>query len=180
MIKQDIRPPVTISAGDYDRLAFLASFGLNFQQDRSAAAMLADELIRATVLTPRAIPPSVATMHSRFRPPVGRAWIGAGGAFERSCAGGEGRRLGRGALRRGAGGGGRSRRDDRHDRAAEFRLAALRPERELVGARLERTPGDPAVEAEPVHALTSTEGDPAGDRATRAWPADDEDQLRCA
>jgi len=44
MIKQDIRPPVTISASDYDRLAFLASFGLNFQQDRSAAAMLADEL----------------------------------------------------------------------------------------------------------------------------------------
>jgi regulator of nucleoside diphosphate kinase len=66
MIKQDIRPPVTISASDYDRLAFLASFGLNFQQDRSAAAMLADELIRATVLTPRAIPPSVATMHSRL------------------------------------------------------------------------------------------------------------------
>ena len=66
MIKQDIRPPVTISASDYDRLAFLASFGLNFQQDRSAAAMLADELIRATVLTPRAIPPSVAMMHSRL------------------------------------------------------------------------------------------------------------------
>ena len=66
MIKQEILPPVTISAGDYDRLAFLASFGLNSQQDRPAAAMLADELIRATVLTPRAIPPSVATMHSRL------------------------------------------------------------------------------------------------------------------
>jgi regulator of nucleoside diphosphate kinase len=66
MIKQEILPPVTISAGDYDRLAFLASFGLNSQQDRSAAAMLANELIRATILTPRAIPSSVATMHSRL------------------------------------------------------------------------------------------------------------------
>ena len=28
--------------------------------------MLADELIRATVLTPRALPPSVATLHSRL------------------------------------------------------------------------------------------------------------------
>ena len=66
MIKQETLPPLTISTGDYDRLAFLASFGLNSQQDRPAAAMLADELIRATVLTPRAIPPSVATMHSRL------------------------------------------------------------------------------------------------------------------
>jgi regulator of nucleoside diphosphate kinase len=66
MIKQETLPPLTISTGDYDRLAFLASFGLNFQQDRPAAAMLANELIRATVVTPRAIPPSVATMHSRL------------------------------------------------------------------------------------------------------------------
>lgn len=66
MIKQETLPPVTISTGDYDRLAFLASFGLNFQQDRPAAAMLANELIRATVVTPRAVPPSVATMHSRL------------------------------------------------------------------------------------------------------------------
>jgi regulator of nucleoside diphosphate kinase len=66
MIKQETLPPLTISTGDYDRLAFLASFGLNSRQDRPAAAMLADELIRATVLTPRAIPPSVATMHSRL------------------------------------------------------------------------------------------------------------------
>ena len=44
MIKQETLPPLTISTGDYDRLACLASFGLNFQQDRSAAAMLADEL----------------------------------------------------------------------------------------------------------------------------------------
>ncbi|AWM87120.1 nucleoside diphosphate kinase regulator [Microvirga sp. 17 mud 1-3] len=62
---QESLPPVTISADDYDRLAFLASFGLNFEQDRSAAAMLADELIRATVVTPGDIPPSVATMHAR-------------------------------------------------------------------------------------------------------------------
>ena len=52
MIKQETLPPLTISTGDYDRLAFLASFGLNFQQDRPAAAMLANELIRATVVTP--------------------------------------------------------------------------------------------------------------------------------
>ncbi|MBM6581731.1 GreA/GreB family elongation factor [Microvirga sp. BT689] len=66
MIKQEILPPLTISAGDYDRLAFLASFGLNFQQDRPAAAMLANELLRATVLSARAVPASVATMHSRL------------------------------------------------------------------------------------------------------------------
>lgn len=66
MIKQEGLPPVTISTGDYDRLAFVASFGLSFQQGHPAAAMLANELIRATVVTPRAIPPSVATMHSRL------------------------------------------------------------------------------------------------------------------
>ncbi|KLK89570.1 hypothetical protein AA309_30550 [Microvirga vignae] len=66
MIKQESLPPVTISTSDYDRLAFLASFGLNSQQDRPAAAMLANELIRATIVTPRAIPSSVATMHSRL------------------------------------------------------------------------------------------------------------------
>jgi regulator of nucleoside diphosphate kinase len=66
MMKQEILPPVTISTGDYDRLAFLASFGLNFQQDRPAAAMLANELLRSTVVAPCAIPPFVATMHSRL------------------------------------------------------------------------------------------------------------------
>ncbi|GEO13689.1 GreA/GreB family elongation factor [Microvirga aerophila] len=66
MIKQEALPPVMISTGDYDRLAFLASFGLNFQQDRPAAAMLANELLRATVVTPCAMPPFVATMHSRL------------------------------------------------------------------------------------------------------------------
>jgi regulator of nucleoside diphosphate kinase len=66
MIEQEPLPHVTISTCDYDRLAFLASFGLTSPQDRPAAAMLANELIRATVVTPRAIPPSVATMHSRL------------------------------------------------------------------------------------------------------------------
>lgn len=66
MIKQEALPPLTISTGDYDRLAFLASFGLTSPQDRPAAAMLANELIRATVLTPCAIPPFVATMHAGF------------------------------------------------------------------------------------------------------------------
>jgi regulator of nucleoside diphosphate kinase len=66
MIKREALPPVTISTGDYDWLAFLASFGLNFEQDRPAAAMLANELLRATVVTPCAMPPFVATMHSRL------------------------------------------------------------------------------------------------------------------
>jgi regulator of nucleoside diphosphate kinase len=66
MIKQESLPPVTISASDYDRLAWVATVGSQSPYDYPAAAMLANELIRATVLTPRAIPPSVATMHSRL------------------------------------------------------------------------------------------------------------------
>lgn len=66
MIKQERLPPVTISSGDYDRLALVATLGVHSLRDRPAAAMLANELIRATVLTPRAIPSSVATMHSRL------------------------------------------------------------------------------------------------------------------
>lgn len=66
MMKQETFPPVTISTSDYDRLAFIASFGLNNRQDRMAATLLANELVRATVVTPRAIPPSVATMHTRL------------------------------------------------------------------------------------------------------------------
>ena len=65
MIKQETLPPLTISTGDYDRLTFLASFGLNSWQDRPAAAMLADELIRATVLMP-----------GPFRPPWPRCTRG--------------------------------------------------------------------------------------------------------
>jgi regulator of nucleoside diphosphate kinase len=66
MIKQESLPPVMISAGDYDRLAFLVSLGLNGHRDRSAAAMLANELARATILSERAVPPSVARMYSRL------------------------------------------------------------------------------------------------------------------
>jgi regulator of nucleoside diphosphate kinase len=66
MIKQETFPPVTISARDYDRLAWVATVGSQSPYDHPAAAMLAKELIRATVLTPRAIPPSVATMHARL------------------------------------------------------------------------------------------------------------------
>ena len=74
MIRQENLPPVTISAVDYDRLAFLASFGLTSRQDRPAAAMLANELIRATVLAPRAIPPCVAAMHSQLEFRDGVTW----------------------------------------------------------------------------------------------------------
>lgn len=66
MIKQESLPPVMISAGDYDRLAWTATVGVNSPQDRPAAAMLANELMRATVLTSRTIPSSVATMYSRL------------------------------------------------------------------------------------------------------------------
>ncbi len=66
MMEHESLPPVTIPTGDYDRLAFLASFGLSFQQDRTAAAMLANELLRATIVMPCAVPPFVATMHSRL------------------------------------------------------------------------------------------------------------------
>jgi len=66
MIKQENLPPVTISAGDYDRLAWTATSGMDDPRDRQAAAMLANELMRATVVTERAIPRSVATMHSRL------------------------------------------------------------------------------------------------------------------
>jgi regulator of nucleoside diphosphate kinase len=66
MIKQESLPPVTISAGDYDRLAQVATIGVSSRQDRPAAAMLVNELLRATILEARAVPPSVATMYSRL------------------------------------------------------------------------------------------------------------------
>ena len=66
MIEQESLPPVLISSGDYDHLACVATTGVESPQSRPAAAMLANELIRATVLAPRAIPPTVATMHSRL------------------------------------------------------------------------------------------------------------------
>ncbi len=66
MMKQEILPPVTISTGDYDHLVWVATVGSQSPYDHPTAAMLARELRRATVLTPRAIPPSVATMHARL------------------------------------------------------------------------------------------------------------------
>ncbi len=66
MFEQESLPPVTISAGDYDHLALAATIGMRRRQDRPAAVMLADELMRATVLMPRDVPRSVATMHSRI------------------------------------------------------------------------------------------------------------------
>lgn len=93
MIKQENFPPVTISAGDYDRLAFLASFGLNDPQHRAAATMLANELIRATVLTSRAIPRSVVRMHSHveFRDDVTWDVRRAALVYPDEVDGGEGR-----------------------------------------------------------------------------------------
>jgi regulator of nucleoside diphosphate kinase len=58
-------PPVTISMTDYDRLAWVATASVHLRRDLEAAGMLADELMRATVVPAQAIPPSVATMHSR-------------------------------------------------------------------------------------------------------------------
>lgn len=66
MMRHESLPPVTISASDYDRLAWVVTAGANSPRHRTAAAMLANELMRATVLTERAIPRSVATMHSRL------------------------------------------------------------------------------------------------------------------
>lgn len=66
MIEHESLPAVMISAGDYDRLAWVATAGADNPHHRTAAEMLANELIRATILTDRAIPRSVATMHSRL------------------------------------------------------------------------------------------------------------------
>jgi regulator of nucleoside diphosphate kinase len=66
MVIQEHLPPVTIAASDYDRLALVATLGVDCPRNRSAAAMLANELIRATVMTEGAIPRGVATMHSRL------------------------------------------------------------------------------------------------------------------
>ena len=59
-------PPVTITVTDYDRLAWIATAGVHNRRDLDAAGMLADELLRATVVAAQAVPPSVATMHSRL------------------------------------------------------------------------------------------------------------------
>jgi regulator of nucleoside diphosphate kinase len=59
-------PPVTITVNDYDRLAWIATAGVHRRRDLDAAGMLADELARANIVAAQAIPPSVATMHSRL------------------------------------------------------------------------------------------------------------------
>ncbi|WP_046862158.1 nucleoside diphosphate kinase regulator [Microvirga massiliensis] len=58
-------PPVTISTNDYDRLAWIATAGMMSRRAPPVAEMLADELVRATVVAANAVPPSVVTMHSR-------------------------------------------------------------------------------------------------------------------
>jgi regulator of nucleoside diphosphate kinase len=62
-MKQVNRPPITISAVDYDRLSWIANAGIQSQRYK-AAEMLADELERAEVAAPDAIRPDVVTMHS--------------------------------------------------------------------------------------------------------------------
>jgi regulator of nucleoside diphosphate kinase len=65
MNKGDVRPQVTISVNDYDRLAWIATAGVHSRRDLDAAGLLADELVRATVVAAQAVPASVATMHSQ-------------------------------------------------------------------------------------------------------------------
>lgn len=58
-------PPVTISTNDYDRLAWIATAGMMSRRAPPVAEMLADELVRATVVAADSVPPSVVIMHSR-------------------------------------------------------------------------------------------------------------------
>lgn len=66
MIMPESLPPVTISAGDYDHLAWAATGGIDNPSERTAATLLKNELLRAKVLNVVAIPASVATMRSRL------------------------------------------------------------------------------------------------------------------
>jgi regulator of nucleoside diphosphate kinase len=65
MSQSILLPPVTISTSEYGRLAWIANAGKMSRRAPPAAEMLVDELVRATVVTPESIPPSVVTMHSR-------------------------------------------------------------------------------------------------------------------
>lgn len=65
MKQENQHPPLTISVNDYDRLAWIATAGVHNRRDLDAAGLLATELTRATIVSAQAIPPSVATMHSR-------------------------------------------------------------------------------------------------------------------
>jgi regulator of nucleoside diphosphate kinase len=58
-------PPVTISTTDYDRLAWIATAEMMSRRSPPVAAMLADELVRATVVAADAVPPTVITMQSQ-------------------------------------------------------------------------------------------------------------------
>jgi regulator of nucleoside diphosphate kinase len=64
-MKQVTSPPITISTIDYDRLAWIATAGVNGQH-YTVAEMLADELDRAMVSSPGAIRPDIVTMHSEI------------------------------------------------------------------------------------------------------------------
>ena len=63
-MKQVNLPSITISAIDYDRLAWIATAGVNGQR-YTVAEMLADELDRAMIAAPGAIRPDIVTMHSQ-------------------------------------------------------------------------------------------------------------------
>jgi regulator of nucleoside diphosphate kinase len=63
-MKQVNLPSITISAIDYDRLAWIATAGVNGQR-YTVAEMLADELDRAMIAAPGAILPDIVTMHSQ-------------------------------------------------------------------------------------------------------------------
>jgi len=62
-MKQMNLPSITISAVDYDRLAWIATAGIHSQR-YTVAEMLADELDRAMIAAPGAIRPDIVTMHS--------------------------------------------------------------------------------------------------------------------
>ncbi|MBB3019161.1 regulator of nucleoside diphosphate kinase [Microvirga lupini] len=62
-MKQVNFPPITISTVDYDRLAWIATAGVNSQRC-TVAEMLADELDRAMIAAPGSIRPDIVTMHS--------------------------------------------------------------------------------------------------------------------
>jgi len=69
-------PPVVIPAEDYGRLAFIATASMMGRRQPPAGAVLADELVRASVVPAADVPPSVVTMGStvEFRDDVnGRA-----------------------------------------------------------------------------------------------------------
>lgn len=63
-MKQIALPPITISAVDYDRLAWVATAGIHSQRN-TVAEMLAGELDRAMIAAPGEIHPDVVTMHSK-------------------------------------------------------------------------------------------------------------------